>query len=126
MTLNRQDKIEDATWEEFSANPEKFGFPTFDRWEKEREKFISRDDDILASADKGSELLSRSVKRHVYELEGYRCKNLEEVERVAREQGINLKGLDYRPQLVQAGAGKYDVIVRFVSKDQRDQREKWA
>jgi hypothetical protein len=124
--LNRQDKIEDATWEEFSANPEKFGFPTFDRWEKEREKFISRDDDILASADKGSELLSRSVKRHVYELEGYRCKNLEEVERVAREQGINLKGLDYRPQLVQAGAGKYDVIVRFVSKDQRDQREKWA
>lgn len=124
--MNRQDKIEDATWEEFSANPEKFGFPTFDRWEKEREKFISRDDDILASADKGSELLSRSVKRHVYELEGYRCKNLEEVERVAREQGINLKGLDYRPQLVQAGAGKYDVIVRFVSKDQRDQREKWA
>lgn len=125
MTLSRQDKIEDATWEEFSANPERFGFPSFDRWEKEREKYLGKDDEILASADKGSELLSRSVKRHIYELEGYRCKNLEEVERVAREQGINLKGLDYRPQLVQAGAGKYDVIVRFVSKTDRQKRDDW-
>lgn len=124
--MSRQDKIEDATWEEFSSNPEKFGFPAFDRWEKEREKYLGKDDEILASADKGSELLSRSVKRHIYELEGYRCKNLEEVERVAKEQGINLKGLDYRPQLVQAGAGKYDVIVRFVSKTDRQKRNEWT
>lgn len=124
--MSRIDKIEDATWEEFSSNPERYGFPSLDQWAKQREKYLGTEDDILASADKGSTLLSRSVQRHIYELEGYRCKNLEEVERVAREQGINLKGLDYRPQLVQAGAGKYDIIVRFVSKGQREKRESWA
>ena len=126
MTNSRTAKIEDATWEEFSTNPEAFGFPSLERWKTEREKYLGREDDTLASADKGSTLLSKSVKRHVYEIEGYRCKNLEEVERVAREQGINLKALDYRPQLVQAGAGKYDIIVRFVSKTQRDKRDAWA
>jgi hypothetical protein len=124
--LNRIDNLEDATWEELCANPEKFGIPSFDRWAAEREKFMGRDDDILASADKGSTTLARSVQRHIYEIEGYRCKNLEEVERVAREQGINLKGLDYRPQLIQAGAGKYDIIVRFVAKDDREKRKEWA
>ena len=126
MTNSRTAKIEDATWDEFSTKPEAFGFPSLERWKTEREKYLGRDDDTLASADKGSTLLSKSVKRHVYEIEGYRCKNLEEVERVAREQGINLKALDYRPQLVQAGAGKYDIIVRFVSKTQRDKRDSWA
>ena len=124
--MNRIDNIEDVTWEEFSTNPEKYGFPSLENWAKEREKYLGRDDDILASADKGSDLLKRTVHRHVYEIEGYRCKNLEEVERVAKEQGINLKGLDYRPQLVQAGAGKYDIIVRFVAKDEREKRKKWA
>lgn len=124
--MNRIDNLEDATWEELSANPEKFGLPSFDRWAKEREKFMGTEDEVFASADKGSTLLSRSVQRHIYEIEGYRCKNLEEVERVAREQGINLKALDYRPQLVQSGAGKYDIIVRFVSKGQREKRESWA
>lgn len=124
--MNRVDNLEDATWEELSANPEKFGLPSFDRWAAEREKFMGRDDDILASADKGSTTLSRSVQRHIYEIEGYRCKNLEEVERVAKEQGINLRGLDYRPQLIQAGAGKYDIIVRFVAKDDREKRKQWA
>lgn len=125
MTLNPRAKLEDATWEEFSADPERFGFPSLERWQKDREKYLGSADEILASADKGSELLSRTVKRHIYELEGYRCKNLEEVERVAREQGINLKQLDYRPQLVQAGAGKFDVIVRFVSKNMREKRDQW-
>lgn len=125
MTLNPRAKIEDATWDEFSADPERFGFPSLERWSKEREKFMGKDDEILASADHGSDLLRRTVHRHVYEIEGYRCKNLEEVERIARAQGINLRALDYRPQLVQAGAGKYDVIVRFVSKMDRAKRSEW-
>lgn len=126
MTFNPRAKLEDATWEEFQADPEKFGFPSLERWQKERERYLGREDEILASADNGSDLLRRSVRRHVYELEGYRCKNLEEVERVAREQGINLKALDYRPQVVQAGAGKYDIIVRFVARSDREKRKAWA
>lgn len=124
MTLKTA-KIEEATWDEFSTNPEAFGFPRFEDWEKQRHKFVGHDEDSLASADKGSTLLNRTVQRHIYEIEGYRCKNLEEVERIAKSQGIKLRELDYRPQLVQAGAGKYDVIVRFVSKEKRKLRETW-
>lgn len=124
--MNPLVKLKDVTFEEFAANPEVFGFPKFENWENERTKFIGADDEILSSADHGSDNLRRVVHRHIYEIEGYRCKNLEEVERVAQNQGINLKALDYRPQLVQAGAGKYDVIVKFVSKDQRQKRESWG
>jgi exo-beta-1,3-glucanase (GH17 family) len=85
---------------------------------------MGRDDDILASADKGSTIL-KDVRRHVYEIEGYRCNSLEEVERIAAQQGIALRELDYRPEMIQAGAGRYDIIVRFVSKNTRDKRDQW-
>ena len=65
MTNSRTAKIEDATWEEFSTNPEAFGFPSLERWKTEREKYLGREDDTLASADKGSTLLSKSVKRQI-------------------------------------------------------------
>jgi hypothetical protein len=118
--------MENATFEEFSANPEAFGFPSFERYQKERERFVGHEEEILASADKGSTALEHTVHRHVYEIEGYRCKNLEEVEKIAKSQGIDLRALDYRPQLVQAGAGKFDIIVKFVSKTDRDKRKAWA
>ncbi len=124
--MSQRASLEDVSFEEFSLNPEAFGFPSFDSWQKNRDKWQGREDEILATADKGSELLNRTVSRHIYELEGYRCKNLEEVERIAQSQGIDLRKLDYRPQLVQAGAGKFDVIVRFVSKETREKRNKWA
>ena len=117
---------EDEVWQELTTNPNKFGMPTFDEYVRNRDKYIGSEEETLASADRGSTALNRTVKRHVYEVEGYRCKSLEEVERIARSQGIDLRKLDYRPQLVQAGAGKYDVIVRFVSKDDREKREAWA
>lgn len=124
-TLSQSGQLEQATWEEFSANPEKFGFPRFDQWKAKREKLLGASDEILSRADKGSELLAGQIKRHVYEIEGYRCRSLEEVERVAKSQGIDLKKLDYRPQLCQAGAGKYDIVVKFVSKSDREKRDDW-
>ena len=118
--------MENVTFEEFSANPEAYGFPSFERYQKERDKFVGHEEEILASADKGSTNLSRTVSRHVYEIEGYRCKNLEEVERIAKSQGIDLRALDYRPELIQAGAGKFDIIVKFISKNDREKRKAWA
>ena len=119
-------KMENVTFEEFSSNPEAYGFPSFERYQKERDKFVGHEEEILASADKGSTNLSRTVSRHVYEIEGYRCKNLEEVERIAKSQGIDLRALDYRPELIQAGAGKFDIIVKFISKNDREKRKAWA
>lgn len=117
---------EDTLWNELISDPKKFGFPTFDEYVANREKFLGDSEEALSTADRGSTVLNRTVKRHIYEIEGYRCKSLEEVERIAKSQGIDIRALDYRPQLVQAGAGKFDVIVRFVSKSERMKREAWA
>lgn len=103
------------------ADPSRYGFPTFDEFKRNPELLNGRDDEILASADAGSQWI-KDVKRHVYEIEGYRCKTLEQVEEIAARQGIPLRELDYRPVMTQAGAGKYDIIVRFVRKSMIDRR----
>ena len=102
------------------------GMPTFDQFYRDPSILLGRDDEILASADAGSRNLDRHVQRHMYEIEGYRCKTLEEVERVALSQGINIRELDYRPQVMPTGAGKCDILVRFVSKEQREKRKLWG
>jgi len=112
--------------EEVMDRPERYGLPTFDEYRKNEEKYIGRDDDSFREVDRGSDNLRRVVQRHIYEIEGYRCKTLEEVEKVALNQGIPLRELDYRPEMVQAGAGKYDIIVRFVSKNKRENRKLWG
>lgn len=116
----------DREWEELLENPNKFGAPTFDEFVANREKYIGRDDDRFSEADRGSSHLKSVVQRHVYEIEGYRCKTLEEVEKVARNQGINLRELDYRPEVIPLGGGKCDLLVKFISKDEREKRSNWA
>lgn len=127
MSKSHLKKIADAkdTGEMFD-NPEDFGLPTFEEFARNREKYMGREDDRLCEVERGSQTMRNRVSRHVYELEGYRCRSLEEVERIAKEQGIPLKELDYRPQVVGAGAGKFDLIVRFISKSQREKRNKWG
>lgn len=115
-----------ATFDEVMAEPESYGLPTFDQFVKNAEKYNGRDDDRFAEADKGSTHLKGHVQRHIYEIEGYRCRSLEEVERVAKSQGINIRELDYRPQVVPQGGGKCDLLVKFISKDQREKRKLWG
>lgn len=103
-------------------NPHDFGIPTFEEFRKNKEKWLGRDDDTLACVSKGGEGANRDTHRHIYEIEGYRCKTLEEVERVAREQGIPLRSLDFRPIIIPQGAGKRNLLIKFISKDERTRR----
>lgn len=106
-------------------NPTAFGLPTFEEFVRDQDKYIEREDARFAEVDRGSRNLDRHIQKHIYEIEGYRCKTLEEVERVARSQGIPLKELDYKPQVVPSSAGKCDILVRFVSKEKREARRNW-
>lgn len=110
--------------EDIVADPTKYGAPTFEEFRRSPERFLGRQDQILSSADKGSKFLN-NVQRHIYEIEGYRCKTIEEVERVAASQGIPLRELDYRPELIPQGGGRADILVKFVSKTTRDARADW-
>lgn len=101
-------------------DPNRFGIPTFEQYAKNRDfyfrHFYGHEEDILASADRGSNIRDTIVK-HKYELDGYHCNSLEEVERVAKGQGIPLKSLEYRPEMIPLGGGKYEILVRFNTKD---------
>lgn len=117
-------EVKDA--QEILENPSKFGMPTFEEFARNSEKYLGREDDGFAQVDRGSRNLDRHVERHIYEIEGYRCKTLEEVERVAASQGIALGELDYQPQVIPLGGGKCNILVKFVSKVERQKRALWG
>lgn len=114
----------EADMEDIKANPAKYGAPTFEEFKRNPEKWTGRHDDLLSSADKGSQIL-KGVQKHIYEIEGYRCSTLEEVEKIAASQGIPIRSLDYRPELIPLGGGKANILVKFVSKDVRERRADW-
>lgn len=118
--------LESATFDEVMADPKAYGVPTFDEFAKNPNLLNEREDARFAEIERGSRQLDRHVQRHIYEIEGYRCKSLEEVERIAAAQGIPLRELDYRPEVIPLGGGKCDLLVKFVSREQRDKRKLWG
>jgi hypothetical protein len=100
------------------------GAPTFQEFKKNRERWVGRPDDKLAEVDKGGKI-NRTTQKHIYEIEGFRCKSLEEVERVARSQGIPIKDLDYKPEVMPNAGHKHDLLVKFMPKSERDRRKDW-
>lgn len=100
--------------------------PTFEEYKKNRSRFLGRDDETLIQADVGSTALAKQAVKYIYEIEGYRCRSLEEVERVAASQGIPMRDLDYRPVAIPTVAGKCEVLVRFLPKSVRERRDAWS
>lgn len=112
--------------EEIQNNPGKFGAPTFEEFKRNRSKYLGKKDDTFGIIDHGSRNLRRAVNKHIYEIEGYQCKTLEEVERVAKEQlGLDINDLDYRPDIIPQGGGRCDIKVKFISKAERARRAEW-
>lgn len=115
----------ESTFQEVMEDPKKFGLPTFDEFVKNPDTLFGREDERLQEVERGSTNLNRVVKRYIYEIEGYRCKSLEEVERVARSMGIDLREMDYQPQMETNTGGKFDIKVKFVSRSERQKRQNW-
>lgn len=116
------ERIHSADGNDLLENPTYYGLPTFDEFKNNYEKYMGRDDELFEQADKGSHLLKGVVQKHRFEICGFRCKTLEEVERIASSQGIPLKALDFRPILIPQGGGKADILVKFVTKDDWEKR----
>lgn len=116
-------KNKSQAFAELRENPHKFGAPTFEEFKRNRDKYLGRSDDTLSSIDKGTELLSQYVKRHIYEIAGHRCKTLEEVERIASDYNIPLN--NFTAECLPLGGGKCDFLVKFISPDERKSREDW-
>lgn len=111
--------------DQLQSNPNSYGVPTFEEFSKNPSKYRASDEESLNQVDKGSTIFHKGVK-YRYEIEGYRCKSLEEVERISKEQGIPLKDLDYRPEIIPQGGGRAEFLVKFMSKNQRDRRKSYG
>ena len=111
-------------------DPHRFGLPTFaefcSRPDYYREKWRGREDSILISTSKGSENLNKHIAKHEYRIDGYKCKNEEEVERIAKEQGYKLSELTYAVELepMEGNNGKLKAVVEFYLKTQAPSERK--
>jgi hypothetical protein len=99
------DRLKEIKVNDIYENPKSFGMPTFEEFKKNPERWTGRSDASLAEVSEGGLEVKSKYRKQTYEIEGYRCKTLEEVERIALSQGIKLKELDYRPQMIPQGGG---------------------
>jgi hypothetical protein len=127
MDIETRLKLERAALSGDSEEFVKHGLPTFAEFSKNPKKYLGHSEELFESADAGSHILRKSnvVKRHRYEILGYRVNTLEEVQKIVLENGIDPQALDMRPQLEPLGGGQCDILVRFTTKEQRDKRAGW-
>lgn len=114
---------ESASVNDIMTNPSKYGAPTFDTFKSNRDNYIQNHNKTFGTIDKGGAVSNRYTKKQIYEIEGYRCKTLEEVERVALDLGINLRALKYEAQFLPLGGGQADVLVKFISQVDKQKRD---
>lgn len=102
------------TVDDVLANPGKFGVPTFEEFSKNPAKYRDSVQARLGRIDKSSVTLNGLIEKQTYKVAGYECKTLEEAERIAKNEGIDLMRCKLCPQIVQGSmAGKYRIIVEL-------------
>lgn len=93
-------------------------FPTFDEFRKNPDKWRERPEEILEAVDSSSHTFRDVIKRQVYFWrDTHECKSLEQVERIAREEGYDLSGLEMEPLVrpLHGSLANHDmeVVIRF-------------
>lgn len=104
-----------ATLEEITLDPAKFGAPTFDEFVRNRERYIGRQDDLAIQVDKGSFMFKKDIDYRYY-IEGYRCDSLESVESTANSMGLNWGQMEISPEWREGISGRTEMHVHFHKK----------
>lgn len=105
----------DINIEDLLNDPHAFGVPTFEEFAKNPEAWRKASDEILKIVDASSATgLKNLVVKQTYEVAGYKCKTLEEVERVAKNEGWDMLKMSIEPQIIPETGGKCTIHVKFV------------
>lgn len=112
------------TLEDLTENPSAYGIPTFDEYCKNKERWVGRYDDEIASIDRGDQNLKCKQR---YYLEHYPVDSLEQAERIAGDMGLSLyNDFIHDPQVVPDSSVKgYHIRVTFRSKGSLAKRANW-
>lgn len=113
------------TLQELEESPEKFGMPTFEEFRRNKERYMGRYDDEVASVDAGDKATGAIQKYYLSDVSGhYRCETLEYAERIALDMGLNLhQDFKIDPQY-KDDDGIY-IEVTFRSKRSLARRDSW-
>jgi hypothetical protein len=105
---------EELTIDDLLQDPKSFGAPTFEEYAKNPERWRKAADDIFAQVDLGSVLgLNKVVEKYRFKILNYKCDTLEEVEKVCKNEGWDIRKLEIHPEIVPLGGGKCDIEVTF-------------
>ena len=109
----------DADIEDIMRDPKKYGAPTFEEFSRNPWRYRKQMTNVFDIADRGSQILGM-VQDHKYEFIGskktYKCDSLEEVERVAIQEGCGVDDLEMKPEIIPLGGGLADILIRFRKK----------
>ena len=110
--------LEDSiTWLRTHTN-----FPSFDEFKKNPDKWRSRPEEIFESADASTISLREKLKSQKYSWKDqYVCDSLEQLERIAKEEGFSPTDLEMMPkarsQNGTSADGDIEIIVEFWPKN---------
>lgn len=108
------DRPTDIQLEDMLNNPKAYGLPTYEEFAANPEKWRKARESVFEMVDIGSTNgLKNYVVKHEYEILGYKCKTLEEVQRIADNEGLEVSKLEIKPEILPQGGGKCNILVRF-------------
>ncbi len=112
------------TVDEILEDPSRYGLPTFEQFSKNPSAWRFGDEYLLESVDAGSKILNKGFRKYTYEIAGYKTDSLEEVQRIAGNEGLNLKTMEMRPRVIPDVFGFETIHVQFVTRGNGTQRGK--
>ncbi len=84
------------------------GFPTFDEYVKEPDKYRETWDEVFGSIEDGPALLREMTKgKHVLKVCGKKVESIGQAMRVAKDMGFIARHLTYNVNLESVGGGQY-------------------
>lgn len=116
MGLPTENEMEMIDW----GFLEKIGFPTIDEFKKNPDKYRKGVDELFASADASTQSNSLRKKldsqKHMWR-DQYLCSSLENLERIAKEEGFQANDLEMLPTVRKLHgtdeAGDIEIIIQW-------------
>src|SRR5215831_6893846 len=81
------------------------GAPTFEEFARNREKWLRIESLLFDKVDEGGHTLRHLMKTMTFEIFGHKCKNLEEVQKIANSEGYQIDHLDAKPNFIPEPGG---------------------
>lgn len=113
-----------TTIEDLMKDPNAFGIPTFEQYQKNRAKWNPQmgAEDAMISMTEGPKKFRKDLNKIIFQVNGFEMVE-EQVERALGDHGYTLADIDLENQssrlkkdiqMVPQGGGKYDLVVNFL------------